>query len=91
MGQWDAWSDAHLAVNRDGKHGKLISPGQNGRHFSDGILKCIFMMEFFLISNQISLRVGVIDDKKALVRQAITWTKVWLAHRHIFAALREMG
>ena len=45
-------------------------PGQNGRHFADGIFKCIFMNENFCILIPISLKFvpkGPIDNKSALV------------------------
>ena len=47
------------------------SPGQNGRHFADGIFKCIFMNEKSCISIRISLkfvRKGPIDNTLALVQ-----------------------
>ena len=41
-------------------------PEQNGHHFADDVLKCIFLNEIFLILIQISLqfvRKGPIDNK----------------------------
>ena len=45
-------------------------PGQNGRHFADDILRCIFLNETFYILINISLKFvpkGPIDYKPALV------------------------
>ena len=45
-------------------------PGQNGHHFADDILKCIFMNKKFCISIQISLkfvRKGPVNNNPALV------------------------
>ena len=45
--------------------------GQDGHHFSDGIFKCIFLIEKFGIVIQISLRFvpkGSINSKSALVQ-----------------------
>ena len=45
-------------------------PGQNGRHFSDDIFKCIFMNEKFCDSIQVTLKFvpkGPIDNNPALV------------------------
>ena len=45
-------------------------PGQNGRHFTDDVFKCIFVNEKFCISIQISLKFvpkGPIDNNPALV------------------------
>ena len=53
----------------------LISPGQNGRHFADGISKCIFMNEKLCISIRFSLKFVPwcpIDSKSVLV-QVIAW------------------
>ena len=44
----------------------LISAGQNGRHFTDDILWCIFVNEKFCILIKISLK-GPIDNIPALV------------------------
>ena len=44
--------------------------GQNGRHFTDDVLKCIFMNEMFCILIRISLKFvpkGLIDNNPALV------------------------
>ena len=35
---------------------KLISPGQNGRHFADDIFRCIFVNEKVCILMKISLK-----------------------------------
>ena len=46
-------------------------PEQNGHHFADDVLKCIFLNENFLILIQISLqfvRKGPIDNKWTLVQ-----------------------
>ena len=63
-------------------------PGQNGHHFADYILRCIFVNEKFHILIEISLKIvpkGPIDNKSSngldngLVpnrRQAIIWTNV---------------
>ena len=45
-------------------------PGQNGRHFADGIFRCIFMNEKFCILIEISLKFvpkSPIDNNPALV------------------------
>ena len=50
-------------------------PGQNGRHFPDDILKCIFMNENFCILIEISLKFvpnGPIKNIPALV-QIMAW------------------
>ena len=50
-------------------------PGQNGCHFPDNILKCIFMNEKLCILIQISLKCvpnGQIDNKSAYV-QVMDW------------------
>ena len=47
-----------------------LRPRQNGRHFADDILKCIFLMKIFLIPIGISLKFvpkGPIDNIPALV------------------------
>ena len=74
-------------------------PWQNGCHFTDNILKCIFLNEKNCISIWISLKFvskGPIDDKPALVqinglapnrRQAIIWTNAYPVHRGIYVAL----
>ena len=49
--------------------------GQNGRHFTDAIFKCIFMNEKYCISLRISLKFvprGPIDNNPALV-QVMAW------------------
>ena len=46
-------------------------PGQNGRHFTDVILKCIFMNEEFCVLIRISFKFvpkGSIENKSALVQ-----------------------
>ena len=52
-------------------------PGQNGRHFADDVVKCIFLNEKFCILIQMSLKfvpLGPIDNKAALV-QVIAWRR----------------
>ena len=52
-----------------------LSFGQNGNHFTDDILKCIFMNAKFCISIQISLKFvlkGPINNKSILV-QVMAW------------------
>ena len=51
-----------------------LRPGQNGRHFPDDILKCIFLNEKVPISFEISLRFvrGLINNILALV-QIMAW------------------
>ena len=52
-----------------------LRPGQNGRHFPDDILKCIFLNEKVPISFEISLRSvlrGLINNILALV-QIMAW------------------
>ena len=47
-----------------------VSPGQNGRHFTDDVFKCIFLNEKFYILIQISLKFVTkypIDNNPALV------------------------
>ena len=49
---------------------KTLRPRQNGRHFPDDILKCIFLNENVLISIKISLKFvpkGQIDNIPSLV------------------------
>ena len=46
-------------------------PGQNGRHFADGIFRCIFVNEKFCILIKISMKFvpkGPIDNNSALVK-----------------------
>ena len=53
----------------------LFSPGQNGPHFTEDIIKCIFVNEKFCILIWISLKfvpTGPIDYKPALV-QVMAW------------------
>ena len=53
----------------------LSPPKQNGRHFEDGIFKCIFMNDRFRILIQISLKFilkGLTDNTSALV-QVMAW------------------
>ena len=48
-----------------------LSPRENGRHFSDDILSCIFMNENILISKDLSLKYvpwGLIANRYALVQ-----------------------
>ena len=57
---------------------KSSSPGQNGRHFSDNIFKCIFVNKKFCILNQIPLKFvpkGPIDIKWALF-QEMAWRRI---------------
>ena len=47
-----------------------LPPGENGRHFADAILKCIFLNEKFCILIKISLRFvpkGPIDDNNPVL------------------------
>ena len=49
---------------------KLISPGQNGRHFADDIFRCIFVNEKFCILIKISLMFvpkSLIDKNPTLI------------------------
>ena len=60
------------------------------------VLKCILLNANDTIALQISLKLGPIDNKPALVqapnrRQAITWTDDDLVNWRIYAALGEMG
>ena len=53
------------------------SPGQNGRHFTDNIFKCIFVNEKTCILIRISLKFvpqGLIDNKSTLV-QVMAWCR----------------
>ena len=53
----------------------VISPGQNGRRFTDHMFRCIFVNQKFCIFIQISLKFvpkGQIDNKSALV-QVMAW------------------
>ena len=48
----------------------FIPPGQNGRHFADGIYRCISLNEKYYIVIEISLEFvpeGPIDNKPALL------------------------
>ena len=52
-------------------------PRQNGSHFADGMLKCIFVNENICISNKISLGYvpwGPINNMSALV-QIVAWRR----------------
>ena len=52
-------------------------PRQNGRHFADDILKCIFLNENVCIPNKISLKFvpkGPINNNPALV-QVMAWRR----------------
>ena len=54
-----------------------LRPKQNGRHFADDILKCIFLKENILIPNNISLKFvpkGPINNNPALV-QVMAWRR----------------
>ena len=56
----------------------LISPGRNGRHFADCIIKCIFMNEMFSILIRISLKfvpMGPNDNKPTLV-PIMAWRRI---------------
>ena len=72
---------------------------QNGRHFSDDILKWIFVNENAWISIKISLEFvsrGPINNIPSLVhimswRQAIIWTNDGLGYRRIYASLSLNG
>ena len=58
----------HLVLNTS-------PPGQNGRHFTDNIFKCIFTNEKFCTLINISLKfvpMGQTDDKSTLV-QVLAW------------------
>ena len=74
-------------------HVNSSPPGQNGRHFSDDIFKCIFMNKKFCILIQISLKFGPkgsIGSGNGLVptrQQAIIWTNVDPVHWGIYAFL----
>ena len=60
-----------------GQYGNLSVPGQNGRHFTDDIFKCIFMNEKFCIPIGISLKFvpdGLIDNTSTLV-QVMAWRR----------------
>ena len=53
------------------------SPGQNGRHFADDILRCIFVNEKFCIVILIQLKFvpkGPIDNNSAL-SQVMAWRR----------------
>ena len=53
-------------------------PGQNDRHFTDDILRCIFVNEKFYILIKISLKFvpkGLIDNKPVLV-QINAWRRI---------------
>ena len=70
-------------------------PWQNGRHFADGISRCIFVNEKFYILIEMSLTFvpnGPIDNNPALVwimtwRQAIILTNADPIHWRIYAVL----
>ena len=54
-----------------------LRPKQNGRHFADDILKCIFLNENVWIPNNISLKFvpkGLINNTPALV-QVMAWRR----------------
>ena len=67
-------------------------PRQNGRHFADAILKCIFLNENVWIPTEISLKFvpkGPIDNIQALVK-IMAWRRPdqwWLDYRRIYASL----
>ena len=69
-------------------------PGQNGRHFADGIFRCIFVNEKFCILIKSSLKSdwqysssGSDNGLAPHRRQAIIWTNADLIHWRIYAAL----
>ena len=76
-------SFATIISSRDGltlfgpaRH-QLISPGQNVRHFTDNIFKCIFLNGMICILIWISLQfvpTGPIDNKWTLV-QVMAWRR----------------
>ena len=54
-----------------------LPPGQNGRHFTDDVFRCIFVNEKFCISSKISLKFicgGPIDNNPALI-QIMAWRR----------------
>ena len=54
----------------NGKADLTYPPGENGRHFADGIFKNVYMNEKFCILIRISMKFiprGLIDNKQALV------------------------
>ena len=56
---------------------QVISLGQNGQHFPDDFLKCIFLYQNIWISIQISQKCvpkGSINNKSALV-QVMAWRR----------------
>ena len=58
-------------------HFNTLRPKQNGRHFADDILKCIFWNENVWIPNNISLKFvpkGPINNNAALV-QVMAWRR----------------
>ena len=58
-------------------HLNTLRPGQNGRHFTDDIFKCIFLNENVYISSKISLKFvpkGPINNIPALV-QIMAWRR----------------
>ena len=76
----------------------ILRVGQNGRHFPDGIFKCIFLNENVGISLKISLEfvpTGQINNIPALV-QIMAWRRLgdeplsepkMLVYRRIYASL----
>ena len=55
-----------------------LTPGQNGRHFADDILRCIFVNEKFCVLIEISLKFvpkGPIDNNPELV-QKMAWRRI---------------
>ena len=55
----------------------MLKPEQNGRHFPDDIIKCIFLNENIRISIKISLKFvhkGPINNNPALA-QTIAWRR----------------
>ena len=76
--QWlGALQQRHFQRFRCQVRWSLNTPRQNGRHFADDILKCIFLNENIWISMKISLKFvpkGHIKDIPALVWK-ITWRR----------------
>ena len=72
---YSTWMSHHLSdavVAENGSQFSILThlPGQNGRHFTDDMLRCIFVNEKFRILTKISLKFipkGPIDNNPALV------------------------
>ena len=69
--EWGKWDLATVSdLKRTSYHFNALRPIQNGRHFADAILKCIFLNENVWIPIEISLKFvpkGPIDNIPALV------------------------